>query len=179
MLSPEAVAPRDVGFVSAYRGPTGFEWLVQGILGGTRKPGLYGAIEEDLDALQRVGTGTLITLLEANDLPQDTMDAYGLKNIWFPIDDMCAPPLEDAYETCLAVERIIARGSIAVYHCKAGLGRTGMMLAAHLVMRGGSGPEAIDYTRKRKGTWIQSQEQLDFLCEFEGYVGRRGGCPGW
>ena len=177
MLRPEAVSPRDVGFVSAYRGPSGFEWLVQGVLGGTPKPGLILPLEEDLDALLRVGTGTLITLTEVNDLPADVMDAFGLKNIWYPIDDMCAPPLESAYETCRAVEGVIARGSIAVYHCKAGLGRTGMMLAAHLVMRGGTGAEAIEFTRKRKAEWIQSQVQLDFLTEFEAYVAERGEGP--
>lgn len=175
VLKPEAVQPRDTGYVSAWRGPSGFEWLIQGVLGGTRKPGLISSIEADLDALVRVGTGTLVTLTEVNDTPPDLIDAFGLKNLWFPIDDMCTPDLEACYEMVKSVEEIIAQGTIVVYHCKAGLGRTGLMLAAHLVMRGGTGVEALEFTRQRKSKWIQSIEQEEFLVEFERYIAHREG----
>ena len=87
-MRPEAISPRDVGFVSAYRGPSGFEWLVQGVLGGTPKPGLVLPLEEDLDALLRVGTDDKAV--------RGLLQRLGRSEVGDQIVDLVCPQFHDA-----------------------------------------------------------------------------------
>ena len=54
-------------------------------------------------------------------------------------------------------------GRVLAFHCRAGLGRTGTLLAAVLIWRGQGAVEAIETARAVHPRWIQSQEQFAFL----------------
>ena len=53
-----------------------------------------------------------------------------------PFDDHNVPTLGQMHEFCDDVARHTATGGVAVVHCKAGKGRTGVMICAHLVACG-------------------------------------------
>ena len=160
-------------YVRGSVGPRGFRWLVPGVLGGSPQPGLLRDFAFDSAALRRVGTDHLITLTEVELPGAEALDpSIGLEH--FPMPDMGAPTCERAAWMCGQVDARLARGEAVVFHCKAGHGRTGTMLAAHLVWRGLSAEVAISEARRIERTWIQSDTQIDFLHRFESWRSRHG-----
>lgn len=65
------------------------------------------------------------------------------------------------------IDTYLARSEVCVFHCKAGKGRTGTMLAAQLIYYEMSADEAILMTRGRNPQWIESDVQIAFLQAFE------------
>jgi len=55
-------------------------------------------------------------------------------------------------------------------HCRAGLGRTGTVLAAHLIWEGKGSLSALEYVRRIEPRWVQSEAQVKFLEAFSNKV---------
>lgn len=144
----------------------GFQWIVPGRLGGMHQPGMLNDLDGDLAAVSRLGIDRLITLTEAP-LALDGADTHGVAIEHFPIGDMDAPMMKP----CIAfLERLCseyAAGANLVFHCRGGLGRTGLMLACFLIVRKnlGSGA-AIEQVRRTNINYIQSSKQLAFVQAF-------------
>lgn len=154
--------------------PGGFHWVLPGLLGGMQRPGLLGDEVTDLMALRRLGCQVLVTLTE-EPYSHELLEGSGLRRVHFPIVDMQAPSLADAHLLCQQVARWLDLGMPTVVHCKAGLGRTGTMLACTLVYRGDTAVHAIEQVRSINPYYIQSAEQLAFIAEFAGYLRRENG----
>ena len=86
----------------------------------------------------------------------------------FPFQDHNAPPLEMIHEFCVAVDEYLKQSpeNVVGVHCKAGKGRTGVMICALLMYfklcEGAD--EALKYYAKRrtydmKGVTIPSQQR--------------------
>jgi atypical dual specificity phosphatase len=163
---PKALPTAALNHSGAASGPRGFLWLKQGRLAGTPLPGVYFEMEYDLKALQRVGITTLVTLTETA-LDESRLAPFGLKSVWEPIPDMTAPTVEQAVRLCRTIDRLHARGEVVAVHCRAGMGRTGTVLAAHLVWEGYDALKALETVRSIEPRWVQSQVQVAFLKEFE------------
>ncbi len=160
-------------------GPRGFLWLKKGILAGTPRPGIVQDIEYDLEALQRVGVTTLVSLT-TQPVDPALLARYGIQGLWMPIKDMHPPAVGEAEQMCRRVSALMADGHVVAYHCRAGLGRTGTMLAAHLIMEGKSAPQALESVRRVEHRWVQSDEQVRFLERFSETLSSRqkaGGQP--
>ncbi len=159
--------------VSESRGPHGFRWVVPGMLAGTPQPGVVAPIDHDLILLDRVGITHLITLTET-DMDQDALRRHHLKNTHLPIFDRKAPSTSQMHMLLVRMQRLMDAGEVLAVHCKAGLGRTGLVLAAWMVRDGGLSAEAaIERLRKVNPGFIQSDEQLDFLHAYEADILRR------
>ncbi len=146
-------------------GPRGFLWLKKGKLAGTPVPGVYFDMEYDLKALQRVGVTKLITLTETP-LDASVLEPFGIQSIWEPIPDMEAPSIEQGKRICQQIETLLAQGEVIAVHCRAGLGRTGTLLAAHLIWEGRDSLSALEYVRRIEPRWVQSEAQVKFLESF-------------
>lgn len=155
-------------------GPSGFRWLIEGQLGGARQPGIFGNIEQDLEALCRIGATVLVSLTEQPLSAAAMVERFGLRYHWLPIEDMGVPDLAAAADLCASMERQIEMGATVVYHCLAGHGRTGLMLVAHLIFRGMTSSQALAHARQRKREWVQSLSQEQFLWDMELYLAMRG-----
>lgn len=118
---------------SDYIGPPQFRWLIRGNLGGAPRPGLTSTLVDDLEALKRVGINLLVTLTEEWQPPGPALANSGIRGIYFPIPDMGAPSPKAARRLCQTVAEEISRGKAVAYHCQAGCGRTGTLLAAQLI----------------------------------------------
>lgn len=148
-------------------GPPGFEWILPGRLAGCAEPGLVAPIDYDLDLLAYAGITHLITLTE-RDLPQDALARHGLRNLHLPIYDREAPSIAQTYMLVYRMQLLLDEGHVLAVHCKAGIGRTGSILAAWLIREGGLTAEAaIQRLRAIKRSYVQTAAQELFLHAFE------------
>lgn len=157
-------------FKSDVFGPRGFLWLKKGIIAGTPRPGIVAELEDDLEALQRVGITHLITLTETQPVDAEVLGQYGITNSWSPFKDMGAPSIDVALSLCEEIQMLNQQGHAVAVHCKAGLGRTGTILAAFLIWNGQGAVEALENVRQVEPRWVQSDDQVAFLEEFARYV---------
>lgn len=170
--------PIDIGMplhaiVSAACGPRGYAWLLPGQLAGTPWPGILRKTEEDLDDLRHVGVTRLVNLTEE---PFDAALAklFGITCSHLPIVDMHAPTVVEASSLCADLDQWIASGEIVALHCRAGLGRTGTLLAAYWLWRGNgerSALESVEFIRRLNTNMIQSEVQVSFLSQFASSIG--------
>jgi atypical dual specificity phosphatase len=147
------------------RDPSSFRWVLPGLLGGMARPGLLNPEDDDLAALRELGVRMLVTL-EEEPFPADRLGAYGVAATHLPVPDMRAPAVADARRVIVATEARIARGEPTIYHCRGGVGRTGTMLAAHMIQRGMDALHAIEEVRTINPLYIQSEEQEEFLARY-------------
>lgn len=175
LQQPRAAAmeqPRDTATKqprSPSMGPRGFRWVQEGALAGTPQPGIFEEVDTDLQALKRVGIHVLVTLTESRRY-EEALLASGIQCLWFPIRDMGAPSLQDTATLLAALDTHLQQNKAVAFHCHAGLGRTGTMLAAALIWRGAKANDAIETVRAAEPRYIQSNVQLQFLMNFEFYL---------
>ncbi|MCP3687620.1 MAG: ATP-binding cassette domain-containing protein [Gammaproteobacteria bacterium] len=183
--SPDQVAPEwvaeirkppqeAVDYKSHVLGPNGFMWLKKGCLAGTPRPGLLVDIEQDLRALKRVGVTDLISLT-IRPLDIQKCNEYDIDVYQFAVPDMNPPSISQALEICQEVAMLLLKDRVLAVHCRAGLGRTGTILAAQLIYEGSSALEAVEAARGIEPRWIQSESQLVFLDEFENFLSTEKG----
>jgi len=121
--------------------------------------------EEDLGWLRRQGVELLMSLTE-DPVRRDWIDNAGMLVFHVPIEDMEAPTQEQL-ELCVSViEKAHMKNMGVVVHCGAGLGRTGVVLAAYLVRQGLSAPKAIAKVRRLRPGSIETDEQAAAVAEF-------------
>lgn len=157
--------PSGKSFKSHIFGPRGFLWLLKGQLAGTPRPGIINEIDDDLGALSRVGVTHLITLTQTPPDAEKYLE-FGIGNSWFPVPDMYPPAMPQAFNICRRISELLHSNEIIAVHCKAGLGRTGTVLAMHLIWSGTHSVESLEQVRNICPRWIQSDEQVQFLTEF-------------
>ncbi|MBL1437045.1 MAG: tyrosine-protein phosphatase [Rhodobacteraceae bacterium] len=139
----------------------GFCWLHPGLLGGISKPD-----EAALAGLSQLGVRVLVSLTAEWQPDVALFERYGLASLYTPILDFQPPSFAQAAEICGKVSSYTVRGEAVVFHCHAGKGRTGTLLAAMLIWAGQSADAAIAETRGRNAAWIETEGQLDFLQGF-------------
>ncbi|MCA9609855.1 MAG: dual specificity protein phosphatase family protein, partial [Myxococcales bacterium] len=159
--------------VAARVGPNGFHWLVPGVIGGLPRPGIVRELETDLEGLQRLRVTRLVTLEEYPSIAEEDLAPFGIRGHHFRIDDMAAPPVEDAVQLFEQLRSWTSDGEVIALHCRAGLGRTGTILAGYLVCEGWTALEALERARSINPRWVQSAEQVCFLQDLELWLSER------
>lgn len=150
-------------------GPRGFQWLRPGALAGMPAPGLTHDLAYDLDLIRGAGVTHLVTLTQET-LPSDELLMHGLYCIHFPVVDMDVPSEEAAADLCRQLADLLTAGKAIGFHCKAGLGRTGTMLACQLIWEGTPATNALTQVRSVEPGWVQSDKQVAFLGRFEDWL---------
>lgn len=123
----------------------------------------------DLGAIRAWGANALVTLLEAHEFDDlhvpdlgDMAESAGLEWHHLPIADMGVPGWHFERQWTYAgirLRRLLRRGGKVVIHCRAGLGRAGLMAARLLVELGVPPAEAVSQTRAARRGAIQTQDQ--------------------
>jgi atypical dual specificity phosphatase len=150
--------------------PAHFRWVLPERLAGMGRPGLLGDVDADLEAVAASGVTLLVSLTE-EPLPADKLRSFGLQARHFPIVDMGVPAISPTASLCREIERAMAEGAVAL-HCRAGMGRTGTLLASVLVWLGDAPEAAVSKVREVARGYIQNAVQLDFVRRFAAAVGR-------
>src|SRR5262249_14345537 len=116
-----------------------FYWMIESALAGCSLPGggesRPEALEDDLQWLWSRGIGAVLSLTETP-LDTDALDRCELASLHLPIDDQTAPRPDQFASALEFIDRQRAEGRAVAVHCKMGQGRTGTILAAHLVRAG-------------------------------------------
>ena len=141
--------------------PRGFSWVEKPTLAGMARP----QSPEEMHWLRQQGVELLISLTEDR-LPRDWADDAGLLVFHEPLEDM-EPPTQEQLDRCVsAVTKAIASNRGVAVHCGAGLGRTGVVLAAYLVTKGLSAANAISRVRRLRPHSIETDEQAESIERF-------------
>jgi atypical dual specificity phosphatase len=147
-----------------------FYWVILNKIGGMQKPGLMTEIEDDLAIMKQLGVNVLVTL-QQNPIDTQLLGKYEIEGIHFPIVDMGVPDLEKTHQFLMQVQIHFEASKSIVYHCKAGMGRTGTMLACNLVYSDNiTAIYAIEKIRRVNYKYIQTDEQMQFVSDFEKYL---------
>lgn len=165
-----APAPREL----VRRRPRGFSWILPGMLGGLPRPGIVDEVAEDLEGLAELGVTLLVTLEEQRTVDPGRLAALGVDSVHFPIPDMGVPPLSATLELCARVRGWLEQGEVVAFHCLAGHGRTGTLLACQLIYAGESARAALEQVRAVNPRHVQSDAQVAFLRQLELALSERG-----
>lgn len=149
-----------------YRGPHGFRWVIPGRMATTPLPGAVIDIEHDLAALRVVGVTTVITLTK-RELDPEKLKHHGLRSIHLPIYDREPPTIAQLRMLAKRMSVMIDKGEVLVVHCRAGIGRTGTIVAGWLINEGLTAIAALERIRKINPQYVQTIEQENFLTAFE------------
>lgn len=133
-------------------------------------------LDKDLEVLQKkYKTDILVTLMEEwefkklkNQALIERCELYQIENIWFPIVDGGVPTDIDKYMDLVKnIKSKLETGKNVVVHCIAGLGRTGTLGAALLIILGVEPEKAITIVRKIRPRTIENKQQENFLFDIK------------
>ncbi|MFL5241201.1 MAG: dual specificity protein phosphatase family protein [Gemmataceae bacterium] len=141
--------------------PHGFSWIEKPHLAAMARPSDI----DDLLWLRNQGIQLLVSLTEDR-LRRDWVNESGLLVFHVPMIDMEAPTLDQLDRAVSAINRAIEQQMGVAVHCGAGLGRTGVVLAAYLVKKGLSPQNAISRVRRLRPGSIETDEQAEVIEEY-------------
>lgn len=141
-----------------------FRWIEAGRLAGCSMPGMFAETSADLAHLRGQGIHHLVSLTES---PLEPVPESGLVFHHFPIDDMGVPQPRATESLCRNIVRWLAAEQPVAVHCKAGIGRTGTILACCLVAKGFGTRAAISAVRRVNRLYVQTDGQERFVGHFE------------
>ena len=145
--------------------PQGFTWIEKPLLAALARP----SSPDDFAWLRAQGVEVLLSLTE--DRPRrDWTDGAGLLVFHEPLEDMEAPTQEQIDRSVSVLTRAMDQGKGVAVHCGAGLGRTGVMLAAYFVAKGATAQNAIARIRRLRPGSVETEEQAAAI---EHYARRR------
>lgn len=144
------------------------EWILPGLLAGSARPGLLGELQDDMAQLRSLGFRLIVNLTE---IPHDPpVETWGFNGLHFSIPDMGISSPRAVWPLCRQVLEYVEQREPVLLHCKAGLGRTGMLLACCLALRGDSAAQAVRRVRSTNPRFIQTEAQERFVGNFEDFV---------
>ena len=122
-----------------------FNWLVPGKLAGGPHPDLCGGLPSVAAFLKSEGVGGIVTLFERPLVPNP--EELGFQYLFVETANFRPPP--DLPRIVAFINAELKQGRGVLVHCFAGIGRTGTVLAAWLLMEDAalSAAEAISRVR--------------------------------
>lgn len=132
-------------------------------------------LRDNMAALRALGLEKIVSMLPADEAQalglQDEAaccEAAGIVFDTHPITDfgLPDPAIFDPFVGQIGSE--LHRGSRIAIHCRAGIGRSGMAVAAALITLGWNAVQAVERVSERRGVSIpDTDDQRRFLADFE------------
>ena len=167
MMRPDiyTVAKIGQGFLAVMAKPVAGEWIADEFLG-----------------IARFGIHCLVSLLEQHEIRELGLssasalcESNGIAYLHFPIKDRGIPT--SSSKACDVIEDIhgrISQGQNTVIHCRAGIGRTGLLAASVLVRDGHSAHAAFGMVSKARGIQVpDTTEQYEWVVQQQKALQRR------
>ena len=136
-----------------------FSWVIPGKLAGSMGP----VLEEELFYLKQKGVGAVVRL------EQRTIsgESIGLMDKAEFVPDMQAPATGQIHRIVAFIHEHIEKDVAVVVCCRAGLGRTGTVLACYLVYTGYGAADALERVRSLRPGSVESPSQQDFVYGYQ------------
>lgn len=146
-----------------------------GFLAIMARPRAGDWLEDEIADLKKAGVTTLVSLLEPPEVHElgllgehDLCRQAGIALINFPIADRGVP--ESSYKTHKLTGNLLSKieaGEGVSIHCRAGIGRSGLIAAAVLLHAGSDVPDAFEQVSLARRVEVpDTEEQKDWLIEF-------------
>ena len=129
-----------------------------------------------MDWLSRQGVRALISLTE-KPLREEVVRQSGMLYLHLPVEDMQAPVLEDICAFMEFVKKAQRAKRPVVVHCRAGMGRTGTLLACYLVHQNCDPEEALAQIRRKRPGSIETLAQEAAVREYAAHL--KSGAASW
>ncbi len=143
--------------------PERFSWVIDEMLAGMERPGLFRGLDTDLEFLHEQGVEVIINLEE----PEHRQDYEGFLVKYIPILDFGPPSPEDFKEFVGFVDEKITDGNRVAVHCYAGMGRTNVMIASYLIHYLSIDPMlALNTVRTKRPVHMVNYQQTEALSEY-------------
>jgi atypical dual specificity phosphatase len=139
-----------------------FGWMIEKRLAGVS----YPRSEDAIALLQKLGIQALLSLSEES-LSEVLLRKYKIQWKHLPGADFTAPTLEQVKKAITSIDSFLKDGLPVAIHCRAGLSRTGTILACYLVVQGNSATDAIQEVRTRRPGSIETPEQEAVIEQYE------------
>jgi protein-tyrosine phosphatase len=155
--------------------PTTFHWMNgpwPGRLALSSRPRGGEWLDDEIKHWKDAGIGTVVSLLtkdeEADlDLQNEAASVKnaGMKFLSFPIPDRQVPASEAGVTATIEkLEAVLARGNSILVHCRQGIGRTGLIAASLLIMKGLSPGAAVEAVSAARGAAVpETPEQRRWI----------------
>jgi len=179
-------SPIPVDFISEIKGVLPGEHLGMTYAPGRKLHSLAaGYIARDLhtDLLrlkEHYGATTIVTLNEEEELSQmgisdlfEKLQEFKMKSMVFQIKDMNIPLHTESnqfVEFILSIVKRVKEGEKVIVHCKAGKGRTGLVVGCCLVSVGLLPQKAVELVRRTRAGTIQTWAQERYVKKFQDYT---------
>ena len=155
-------------------GPTFYkiELIGSGFLAVMAKPVPGEWIDDEFSGLRAVGLRQVVSLLENHEAyelglaeEEQLCEKHGLTFISYPIPDRGLPLTVNGFkELTKAIYHQSAGGDSTVVHCRAGIGRTGLVAAGVLLHAAFGAEEAFDHISKVRGVEVpDTEDQRNWL----------------
>lgn len=148
------------------------ELIGSGSLSVMAKPVSGEWIEEEFLGIANWGIDRIVSLLEVNESfevglsnEKQLTEKYGMEFIHYPIPDRGLPnSVQDYLAFTKSLYREADSGLNTVVHCRAGIGRTGIIAAGVLLHCGYEPKKAIEHISKLRGVQVpDTPEQVDWV----------------
>lgn len=158
-------------------------WIkIEGVrLAITPRPRGIDWLEDDLRFLQRAGVDVIVsalTALEAEELglleEGHCCQSNGLEFLSFPIEDRSVPASLSEFDGLLnSVTDYLRNGKAVGVHCRAGIGRSSMIVAAALIRNGLTVDSAFTAIREARGCSVpDTPEQRQWVERYSSHFAR-------
>ncbi len=131
-------------------------------------------LAEDIKAYKSEGIDFIVSMLtgdEAHELgledEQTLCEASGIQFVQYPIVDRGVPNMIDLSKLVVRLSNVVQSGSTIAIHCRAGIGRSGLVAACVLISLGSPADDVIDKVSESRGVLIPDTfEQASFIRAF-------------
>jgi len=142
-----------------------FDWLLENKLAAMA----YPESEDAFTFLYRIGIRAVLNLAEAP-YSYEAPDTIGMLTRHIPVADFTAPTLQQVKQAVAMISSCLDRNMPVTVHCRAGLGRTGTILACYLVGMEMPANNAIIIIREWRPGSIEGPDQEAVVYEYERFI---------
>tara|TARA_B100001750_G_scaffold104106_1_gene82360 strand:- start:5033 stop:5536 length:504 start_codon:yes stop_codon:yes gene_type:complete len=147
--------------------PSNFKWLIDNKIAGSG----FINTKTELDFLINHNISAVLTLTTSslND------EVISNKSVTFKhistIEDHSLPSIDHLVDAIQFINECMMNNKSVVVHCRAGIGRTGTVLAAFLINSGMSVDESVNEVRKKRPGSIENK-QIKSLHDYFNYINK-------
>lgn len=156
-------------------------WVIEGKIASSPIP----IDPEDISLWKKNGIKAVVILAESNEIMRywvnvekyfEALRNRGIEYLHSPIKDFHVPSLEQLKKVVEWIDSRVENNKPVLIHCHAGIGRTGIVIAAYLVEKGYDATRAIKKVKKRIPLAFEVEAQVAIIHEYYNTNRRENRC---